>query len=118
MARKPMSVETKAKIAKSRTGKTWTPESKAARSKMLLELHPKAYTWILIDPDNKMYNTKHITAFCKEHNLAYSVLRYRAQQNDCSPILRGPSKGWIVFGIRKDQVQDMPDHLDTSTLPE
>jgi hypothetical protein len=72
------------------------------KHKLRLELsHHRRYEWILISPANEMIRTKVAVQFCKERELSYSSLRYKAQQNDCTPIKRGQSKGWIVFATRK-----------------
>jgi hypothetical protein len=88
-------------IGISSKGRTWSDAQKRAFSKSQKEDPARGYNWTLIDPNNKMHHTKNVFDFCTQNGLAYSVLRYRAQQNDCSPVTRGPSKGWIVFGVSK-----------------
>lgn len=75
--------------------------SSMARAQRCQQHPPRALEWLLIDPQGVLIKTDRLQQYCDEHNLAYSILRQRAQQRDCSPVTRGPSAGWVVFGVRK-----------------
>lgn len=106
--------QTKKNMSNAHKGKTFTESHKKALSDShkgknyksrektnYKDIHHKAYQWVLISPTNELFRTYTISSFCKDNNLSYSVLRYKAQNNDGTPVIRGPSKGWIVFGVSK-----------------
>ena len=98
---KPLSIEHRKAIAASMSGKTWATERKSARTKLLQAHHPRSYTWVLVDQLGRLHIVKNIGDFCAKHDLAYSVLRSKAQTGDSSPVLRGKSSGWVVFGTTR-----------------
>jgi hypothetical protein len=100
---KSLSVDHRKAISESCTGRQLTEEHRTAISIQMKSNHPRSYTWVLIDPSNTLHTTNKIQDFCTQYSLAYSVLRYKAQQNDGTPITRGPSAGWIVFGVKKNR---------------
>lgn len=73
------------------------------------DLHPRAKTWILLSPENKIIRTNAMSEFCAGLGLNYFSLRNRAQFNDQRPITRGPSKGWSVLGCKPMMPERMID---------
>ena len=64
-------------------------------------VNKKGYTWLLTDPTGHLVEVKNLSKFCKENNLAYSILRKKGQENDGSIIRNGASKGWAVFAVKR-----------------
>ncbi len=56
-----------------------------------------AKNWILENPIGEVIETGDIKLFCQEHDLAYSIFRYKAQVQNTLPVTRGKSKGWKVI---------------------
>lgn len=117
----PTSKETRDKISKANKGRDFSKEHRErigmkSRGRIQPESHRascrertgeksgRSKLWVLRSPEGKEYSTMHMSAFCKEYNLAYSSLRERAQTKNQRPVQSGPSKGWVVVSYYKREL--------------
>jgi hypothetical protein len=101
MQKKKLSDAHKKAISQSMTGKKIPETTREAVKTRLKEKHHNRYEWILINPKGEIVRTSELREFCKRNRLSYSILRHKFQEGDSRPVLRGPSRGWIVFSAKK-----------------
>lgn len=98
----------RAAIGKASAGRVKTQRAIDAFNVRMKEQHPRRKTWILIDPTGHLHKINEMLIFCEQRGLAYSSLRYKAQQQDITPVCSGPSKGWRVFGTSRNIRHEEP----------